>query len=80
MRISDWDSENLIDDFINTRVIRRGLDRRTEKAYRMDLEQFYIWARGNKDAAPGMGKRDGALSVLSCPGEVFAPLYHLQET
>lgn len=56
MRISDWDSENLIDGFINTRVIRRGLDRRTEKAYRMDLEQFYIWARGNKDAAPGMSE------------------------
>lgn len=51
MRNSDCNSENLINGFINTRVIRRGLDRRTEKAYRMDLEQFYIWVQQRKEAA-----------------------------
>ena len=34
---------NKIDDFINTQVISRGLDERTAKAYRMDLEKFYFW-------------------------------------
>ena len=34
---------NRIDDFISTQVISRGLDGRTAKAYRMDLEKFYVW-------------------------------------
>ena len=34
---------NRIDDFISTQVISRGLDERTAKAYRMDLEKFYFW-------------------------------------
>lgn len=38
------DSKSLIEDFISSRVADYGLDRRTEKAYRLDLEHFYLWA------------------------------------
>lgn len=34
---------NRIEDFIDTQVISRGLDERTSKAYRMDLEKFHLW-------------------------------------
>lgn len=33
-----------IDNFIKRHVTGHGLDRRTEKAYRLDLEHFSIWA------------------------------------
>lgn len=36
-------SKNFIDSFIKERVIRQGLDERTEKAYRQDLEHFCAW-------------------------------------
>ena len=49
MKSSDWNSENMINGFIDNRVILRGLDRRTEKAYRIDLEQFYIWIQQRKE-------------------------------
>lgn len=52
MQISDWDSENLINGFIHVQVIGRGLDKRTEKAYRMDLEQFYLWVQQKKETTP----------------------------
>ena len=38
------DSKGFIEDFINSRVKGHGLDRRTEKAYRLDLEHFFAWA------------------------------------
>lgn len=50
------DSGNLIDGFINSYVIGNGLDRRTEKAYRMDLEHFYVWADSKARADVGGGK------------------------
>lgn len=34
---------NQVERFINTQVVSRGLDERTAKAYRLDLEQFYLW-------------------------------------
>ena len=37
------DSKYLIDGFIKEHVIRQGLDYRTEKAYRLDLEHFCDW-------------------------------------
>lgn len=40
-------SNALIEDFIRTQVVRRGLDERTAKAYRLDLEHFYIWLDQN---------------------------------
>lgn len=36
-------SLTLIDDFIASQVTKKGLDTRTEKAYRLDLEHFYEW-------------------------------------
>lgn len=41
-------SKNLIESFINERVTRQGLDGRTEKAYRLDLELFYVWLAQTK--------------------------------
>lgn len=37
------DSRSLIEGFINEHVTRQGLDYRTEKAYRLDLEHFCTW-------------------------------------
>ncbi len=34
---------NRIEDFISTQVVSRGLDERTARAYRMDLEKFFFW-------------------------------------
>ena len=34
---------NRIEDFISSQVISRGLDERTARAYRMDLEKLYVW-------------------------------------
>ena len=41
--ISSQDFPNRIEDFISAQVISRGLDERTARAYRMDLEKFYFW-------------------------------------
>ena len=46
---------NRINDFISTQVISRGLDERTAKAYRMDLEKFYFWLEAGTE-----GRNDGA--------------------
>ena len=70
MKSSDWNSENLINGFIDNRVILRGLDRRTEKAYRIDLEQFYIWIQQRKETDPEINESgperevEGYLSYL----------------
>ena len=48
------DSENLIDSFINEHVIRQGLDYRTEKAYRLDLEHFYAWIEQKDSLSSGI--------------------------
>ena len=45
-----------VNEFINSYVIGNGLDRRTEKAYRMDLEHFYVWADSKARADVGGGK------------------------
>lgn len=41
--MSSQNYPNKIEDFISAQVISRGLDERTAKAYRMDLEKFYFW-------------------------------------
>lgn len=46
---STIDTYNLIDHFISSRVTERGLDIRTEKAYRLDLELFYEWLFGQTE-------------------------------
>ena len=40
---------NRIEDFIANQVVSRGLDERTARAYRMDLEKFYGWM-GDREA------------------------------
>lgn len=61
-----------IEDFISTQVTGRGLDERTEKAYRQDLEHFYIWLEqspgGRLPAEEGRGwetKMESYLNYLS---------------
>lgn len=39
--------DGLIEDFIRSQVTGRGLDDRTEKAYRLDLEHFSRWLAGD---------------------------------
>ncbi len=50
----------LVDEFIHAQVISRGLDERTAIAYRMDLENFYLWpeAPGESEKAAGAPDRD----------------------
>ncbi len=36
-------SEKLIDEFIRSQVLQKGLDERTAKAYRLDLEHLHQW-------------------------------------
>lgn len=52
-KISDRKRSNFIDSFITSQVSERGLDERTEKAYRLDLEHFYGWMQNLKDNSPG---------------------------
>lgn len=47
----DMASDNFIEDFISSQVTGRGLDIRTEKAYRMDLQLFYEWLVGKEETA-----------------------------
>ncbi len=46
--ISSQNFPNRIEDFISAQVISRGLDERTARAYRMDLEKFYFWLEEQK--------------------------------
>ena len=62
MRDVFFDSKSLIEGFIDSYVVQHGLDRRTEKAYRMDLEHFYVWAEGRA------GKEEGKESGTTCEG------------
>lgn len=51
--ISPVGSRNQIEEFINAQVTGRGLDERTEKAYRQDLDHFYQWMeQRGKDEIP----------------------------
>lgn len=42
-RSFDRTADNYIDSFIDSQVTGRGLDERTEKAYRLDLEHLCMW-------------------------------------
>ena len=58
-------SQNLqkqIEDFISTQVVSRGLDERTAKAYRLDLEQFYLWLGAQGEG--GNGNSGQALTAV----------------
>lgn len=45
----DNNLQNLTEEFIYSQVIGRGLDERTAKAYRLDLERFYRWLESEKN-------------------------------
>lgn len=66
--------DGLIEDFIRSQVIGRGLDDRTEKAYRLDLEHFSRWlaredrAKGTEGAEAGISLEEAGLAEKS-PGE-----------
>lgn len=66
--------DGLIEDFIRSQVIGRGLDDRTEKAYRLDLEHFSRWlagedgAEGTEGAETGISLEEDRLAAKS-PGE-----------
>ena len=57
------DSKSLIDGFIRSRVIGQGLDRRTEKAYRLDLEHFYVWIERKNSKEAGLSPGSGSEST-----------------
>lgn len=48
-----------IEDFICAQVTGRGLDERTERAYRQDLEHFYLWLEENEETEPSTGEGRG---------------------
>lgn len=41
--LNDLNLQNSIEGFIDSQVVSRGLDERTQKAYRLDLELFFRW-------------------------------------
>lgn len=45
---SEKQMQNLTDEFICTQVVNRGLDGRTAKAYRIDLDLFFRWLESGK--------------------------------
>ena len=54
---------NQIERFINTQVVSRGLDERTAKAYKLDLELFFRWLEMDREG----NKEDGRKKVISAP-------------
>ena len=48
--------QDMTEGFIRTQVINRGLDERTEKAYRLDLEKFYIWLESDEGDSQAAGQ------------------------
>ena len=55
---------NRIEDFISSQVISRGLDERTARAYRMDLEKLYVWLdeSGKAEINPAGDKQSELIS------------------
>ena len=79
--ISDRSYPNRIEDFISIQVISRGLDERTAKAYRMDLEKFYGWL----EDAVGAGKAadgtvDGTVTAVGTTKKPAAEKNHVEKS
>ena len=55
MPVYDMNSK-LIEGFINERVTGKGLDGRTEKAYRLDLEHFCVWLEERRSSGSFSGE------------------------
>lgn len=58
-------AQEQIEEFIHSRVIGRGLDERTVKAYRMDLEHFYLWMDPKADEQRYPERMEAYLKYLS---------------
>lgn len=69
--ILNQNHHNMTEGFISTQVVGRGLDERTAKAYRMDLERFYLWLESPK--RDRQSKNDNN----SVPGEMETYLNYL---
>ena len=67
MVVSQSNSNQLIDGFINRQVVQRGLDERTAKAYRLDLEHLHEWLSSDSSAERDKweGKMEAYLEYLS---------------
>lgn len=78
------DLENLIQGFIGTQAVSRGLDERTTKAYRQDLELLFRWLEdGGEERADSWGKNSlpmpGGLSEYDWEGKMEAYLGYISE-
>lgn len=79
----DLDSKSLIDGFIRSRVADHSLDWRTEKAYRLDLEHFYTWAKQRNveqkgaEGSSGKAKQGSAKAMNSWEDWMEAYLNYL---
>lgn len=76
--------ENLIQGFIDTQAVSRGLDERTTKAYRQDLELLFRWLEdGGEERADSWGKNSlpmpGGLSEYDWEGKMEAYLGYISE-
>lgn len=60
-------SDKLIDGFIDSQVVQKGLDERTAKAYRLDLEHLHQWLalEGSSGREKWEGKIEAYLEYLS---------------
>ncbi len=61
--VSDLTLQNSIEGFIDSQTASRGLDERTAKAYRLDLELFFRWLEAGREG----NKEDGGESVICVP-------------
>ena len=59
---SSCNHQNMTDGFISTQVMSRGLDERTAKAYRLDLEKFYQWLEVCEEGCHEPGRMGGRLA------------------
>jgi len=61
--VPDLSLQNLIEGFIDSQSASRGLDERTAKAYKLDLELFFRWLEMDREG----NKEDGRKRVISAP-------------
>ena len=71
------DPRGFIEDFIDEHVTRKGLDSRTEKAYRADLEHFSAWLE-QKGSETGQNRR-GRIGTDQLEDRMEAYLDYLSE-
>lgn len=78
----DRKSRGLIEGFIEEHVTRKGLDSRTEKAYRLDLEHFSKWLEQNDQKADHKAadnRASAAVGMKSGTDEEIPAAIHLED-